>query len=74
MRTVLGGQYDQPDGIFYGGTGPAWSNELIRRIIRENCGGAERVLFLDLHTGLGPCVLCCAVLCCAVLCCAVPQT
>eukprot|EP01043_Picozoa_sp_COSAG02_P028997 COSAG02_NODE_1787_length_10931_cov_2.224889_4_plen_264_part_00 len=54
MRTVLGGQYDHPDGIFFGGKSPAWSNELIRRIVRQHCEDAARVLFLDLHTGLGP--------------------
>ena len=55
MRTVLGGQYERADGIFYGGTRPAWSNEMIRRIVREHVGDtAERLIFLDLHTGLGP--------------------
>lgn len=43
MRTVLGGQYEHADGIFYGGTRPAWSNEMIRRIVREHVGDtAER--------------------------------
>lgn len=55
MQAVLSrGQYLHPDGLFYGGTGPTWSNRTFRAILNEMVGGAEHVAFVDFHTGLGP--------------------
>ncbi|WP_374446982.1 M14 family metallopeptidase [Stella sp.] len=51
---VSGGQYAFPDGLFYGGSGPTWSNRTLRRILPEMIGDATHVLFFDFHTGLGP--------------------
>ncbi|MEO1191184.1 MAG: M14 family metallopeptidase [Pseudomonadota bacterium] len=50
---VSGGQYDHADGLFYGGRTPSWSNRLIRQIVAEEAERSERLIFLDLHTGLG---------------------
>ena len=53
-QCVAGGQYDYPDGIFYGGNGPSPS----MCIVRDNCaawlGESDAVAHIDMHTGLGP--------------------
>jgi hypothetical protein len=51
---ISGGQYSHPDGIFFGGLKPTWSNRTIRAIAREELGRARRVAVIDYHTGLGP--------------------
>lgn len=51
---ILVGQYTQPDGLFYGGRRPVWSNATFRRILAEHCGAARSIAFLEYHTGLGP--------------------
>lgn len=54
QSAMTGGQYSHPDGLFYGGRAPAWSNLTWRRILRESCADAGHVVAIDLHTGLGP--------------------
>lgn len=54
QAAMTGGQYSHPDGLFYGGRKPAWSNHTWRRILREHCASARQVVGIDLHTGLGP--------------------
>jgi len=54
QEAVSGGQYTHPDGLFYGGRGPVWSNTTWRRIVREHAGGSREVIAIDLHSGLGP--------------------
>jgi len=51
---ISAGQYTHPDGIFYGGKAPTWSNRTIRTIAREELSRARRVGVIDFHTGLGP--------------------
>ncbi|WIM09363.1 M14 family metallopeptidase [Enhydrobacter sp.] len=51
---ISGGQHSHPDGIFFGGLKPTWSNRTIRAIAREELGRARRVGVIDYHTGLGP--------------------
>jgi hypothetical protein len=51
---ISSGQYTHPDGIFFGGAKPTWSNRTIRQIAREELGRARRVAVIDFHTGLGP--------------------
>ena len=54
LQSVLtGGQYDHPDGIFYGGREPTRAHERFLDIVENHVVGAEHVLFLDWHTGLG---------------------
>lgn len=53
-KAVTAGQYTSPDGIFYGGTGPTWSNRTVRAILREQAGAATHLGWIDVHTGLGP--------------------
>lgn len=54
QAALTGGQYTHPDGLFYGGRAPAWSNRIWRGILRRYCQRAERVVVIDLHSGLGP--------------------
>jgi hypothetical protein len=54
QAAVSVGQYRHPDGVFYGGDRPVWSQRTLEAIVREQLGGAARVGVLDLHTGLGP--------------------
>ncbi len=56
LKRVIGtGQGDYPQGVFYAGDGrPTRSAIALRRIVRRCLPkSAERVLLLDLHTGLG---------------------
>ena len=50
---MSGGQYDYPDGLFFGGRALSWSAQTWREIVEAHCRGAERVAHLDFHTGLG---------------------
>ncbi|WP_169569608.1 M14 family metallopeptidase [Sneathiella limimaris] len=54
QAAVSGGQYIKPNGIFYGGSKPAWSNETLRAVTAKHAGNAAHVALLDIHTGLGP--------------------
>ena len=54
-EAVSGGQYQYPDGLFYGGSAPSWSRRNIETIIADY-RLAERacVAVVDIHSGLGP--------------------
>lgn len=55
QSAMTGGQYSRPNGLFFGGTRPTWSNETFRRILKEHVPGTARKLAsIDFHTGLGP--------------------
>lgn len=49
-----GGQYQYPDGLFYGGAAPEWSNLALRDLLPRWLVGARRAVVADLHTGIGP--------------------
>ena len=53
QEAVSGGQYDFPDGLFFGGRALSWSAQTWRAIVDAHCRGARRVAHLDFHTGLG---------------------
>ena len=54
QQAITGGQCEYPDGLFYGGTRPAWSNGVLRSIMREHGAGRRQIGWIDFHTGLGP--------------------
>jgi uncharacterized protein DUF2817 len=54
QQAVSGGQCEFPDGLFYGGVRPAWSNTVLRSILREHGASRQRIGWIDFHTGLGP--------------------
>jgi len=54
QAAVSSGQHEFPDGLFFGGTAPTWSNQTIRQVLRDHGRTAGRIAWIDLHTGLGP--------------------
>lgn len=53
QATALAGQYDHPRGLFYGGSGPSWSLRILAERLPGWLGQAERVLHVDVHSGMG---------------------
>jgi hypothetical protein len=54
-EAVSGGQYQYPDGLFYGGSGPSWSRHNIETIIQDyRLARRGSVAVVDIHSGLGP--------------------
>jgi hypothetical protein len=51
---VTGGQYSHPDGLFFGGRAATWSADTLRTIVARHVEGMPRIVFFDVHTGLGP--------------------
>lgn len=51
---VSGGQYADPAGPFFGGTGPAHGNRVVEQVISDYLLAGRRLTVIDLHTGLGP--------------------
>jgi hypothetical protein len=54
QAAVTAGQYEYPDGMFFGGTQPTWSNTTLREVLRLHGRRAARIAWIDVHTGLGP--------------------
>jgi len=54
QAAVSGGQYAHPEGLFFGGHNPTWSNVTFRHVLQEHGGRCEKLGWIDLHTGLGP--------------------
>ncbi|MEM7492152.1 MAG: M14 family metallopeptidase [Pseudomonadota bacterium] len=54
QAAVSSGQYLYPDGIFFGGHAPAWSNEMFRSAISDYLATRKTIATIDFHTGLGP--------------------
>jgi len=55
LRAVSSGQYDHPEGLFYGGSGPTWARRTEEAIMdRHALAARASVTVLDMHTGLGP--------------------
>ncbi len=54
QAAISGGQYEHPQGLFYGGHNPTWSHQTLRHVLRDHGRQCARLGWLDLHTGLGP--------------------
>lgn len=54
QAAITRGQHEFADGLFFGGTAPTWSNLTIRQVLRDSARKAQRIAWIDLHTGLGP--------------------
>jgi Protein of unknown function (DUF2817) len=52
-NAIAQGQYEFERGLFFGGRAPSASQQILRGHLREWLGRPERVLHIDLHTGLG---------------------
>jgi hypothetical protein len=54
LQTAISkGQYAYPTGLFYGGDHNTWSNDMIRSIAKRYLHDANKVVIIDIHTGLG---------------------
>jgi hypothetical protein len=51
---VTHGQRIRPDGLFYAGNAPTWSNATMHRVLARHVGGARSLHWIDVHSGLGP--------------------
>jgi hypothetical protein len=54
QAAITRGQHEFPDGLFFGGTEPSWSNLALREVLRAHGRRAARMAWIDFHTGLGP--------------------
>lgn len=54
QEAVSRGQYSHPDGLFYGGNRPSWSNRTLHAIVDRYLSASRNVIIVDFHTGLGP--------------------
>lgn len=54
QAAISRGQHEFPDGLFYGGQAPTWSNSTWREALRVHGHRAARIAWIDIHTGLGP--------------------
>ncbi|MEJ2897131.1 M14 family metallopeptidase [Bordetella avium] len=53
-EAVTTGQTAHPDGLFYGGQTPSWSNLTLRTALHRYGRTRQRIAWIDVHTGLGP--------------------
>ncbi|MEM1110298.1 MAG: DUF2817 domain-containing protein [Pseudomonadota bacterium] len=49
-NAMTSGQYHDPRGIEFGGSGPEWSRCTITRVLDELTGSARHIVYLDWHT------------------------
>ncbi|MVQ29829.1 DUF2817 domain-containing protein [Ramlibacter sp. MAH-25] len=54
QAAISSGQYEFPQGMYFGGTAPTWSNLTLREALRAHGRRAARIAWIDFHTGLGP--------------------
>jgi len=54
QAVVSRGQHEHPEGLFFGGRAPSWSNTALREVLRAHGRRAARLAWIDFHTGLGP--------------------
>jgi hypothetical protein len=55
FRDAVGrGQSRRPDGLFYSGTAPAWSNTTLRALLRKHGARRQHIAWIDLRSGPGP--------------------
>ena len=52
-QAAAAGQYDYPQGLFYGGSEPSGTNEIVSEHLDRWLDGCCRIVHLDIHTGLG---------------------
>lgn len=52
-KALVTGQYEMPDGLFYGGTAPTWSHRTLRAVFKKHLNAYRRAAMIDVHTGLG---------------------
>ncbi|MEZ5727268.1 MAG: DUF2817 domain-containing protein [Burkholderiaceae bacterium] len=53
QQAVSEGQYKYPQGLQFGGQAPAASRRALEALVAEHLADADRIAWLDIHTGLG---------------------
>jgi hypothetical protein len=53
FNVLASGQYTHPEGLLYGGSAREWSNLTLQTIVHEHLAHAQRIGFIDWHTGIG---------------------
>ncbi|HEY4344381.1 MAG TPA: M14 family metallopeptidase [Parvibaculum sp.] len=53
QHALTAGQYVYPEGVQFGGQRAVWSNTTLRTVIREQMSAADRIVYIDIHSGLG---------------------
>lgn len=53
-QAVAGGQYENPQGLFFGGHDKSATMRILETNMPRWIGSAKQVIHLDFHTGLGP--------------------
>jgi len=53
-QALLAGQYDEPAGLYYGGTGWQPETQIMRQVVSDCLNAAPHLVHVDLHTGYGP--------------------
>jgi len=54
QQAVSAGQSEFPQGLFYAGVNPSWSNGVVRDVLRRHAAHRRLLAWIDLHTALGP--------------------
>jgi hypothetical protein len=54
QQAISGGQYSEPEGLFFGGHAPSWSQQALRHVLRDHATQCAKLGWIDLHSGLGP--------------------
>ena len=55
-QALAGGQYEFPDGLYYGGKEPSWTQGRWKELVRNHVthDGLKNLWHIDIHTGDGP--------------------
>ena len=54
QEALTRGQYAHPRGVYYGGAREEDSARILREVALRETRGARRIVWIDVHTGLGP--------------------
>jgi hypothetical protein len=54
QAALSAGQYQHPEGLFFGGHRPTWSRQTLTHVLEDHGRHCRRLGWIDLHTGLGP--------------------
>jgi hypothetical protein len=54
QHAITHGQQVRPDGLFFAGVAPTWSNLTMRSLLERHASSARTLYWIDVHTGLGP--------------------
>ena len=53
-ESIACGQYEFPQGLFFGGQRAGWSTQVVKQHCDEWLGSATNIVHVDIHSGLGP--------------------